>query len=580
MRGRNAKKVIFQAGLRAGLLRPLRITCITTGALALVLACANESTTPGLVIAIPPTEEPPAIVVEPIRPIGPVEPVVSPIVQVAAPRAFRAVWMSTVYNLTWPSRTGLEAVQAIAELKARLDEYARTGVNAIFFQVRPESDALYKSEKEPWSRFLTGVQGRDPGYDPLASVIELAHQRGIEVHAWLNPYRAATERARPLAESHIANENPAAAFAWGSQSWMDPGDLAVREHVLSVTQDISSRYDIDGIHLDDYFYPYPLENEPARTIPDTRSYSAYRARGGTLEIADFRRDNVNQLIAGIATSLARTRPDVRFGVSPFGIWKSGVPAGIRGLDAYSVIYCDPPTWLERGWLDYLAPQLYWPTTRKEQDFRVLLKFWSDLATPDQHVIAGHTFAKIGDAEFPPSELSLQLTLVSQSRASGSAIFTRREIQADREGARSKVLGPAWASPHILPRMKSAPKEALVALQVGMLSKSGMSGPILTLPQTPKFPEAGRPRALLVYRKLGDTYTLFKVVPASEGSFLISTLTNHQDAPIRDAETDARDAKADSQSIRRRNRCRRRYVDRRPGGQRLRESFESQEFNRR
>ena len=215
------------------------------------------------------------------------------LVDVAAPRELRALWVATVANLDFPSRPGLSADAQRAELDVLVDRAAAIGFNALVFQVRPEGDAMYASTLEPWSRFLTGKQGGDPGLDPLAYLVERAHARGIEVHAWFNPYRASSSRAAALHELHMGRWASSHAHPWGGLLWMDPGVPEVRKHAVSVVRDVVERYDIDGVHLDDYFYPYP---DGKKTFPDDASYRAYQVGGGQLERDDWRRENVNRMV--------------------------------------------------------------------------------------------------------------------------------------------------------------------------------------------------------------------------------------------------------------------------------------------
>ena len=296
-----------------------------------------------------------------------------PTVEVGHLRELRGIWVASVWNIDWPSSQGDSADTQRADLEALLDRADALGLNAIFLQVRPESDALYDSDLEPWGRWLTGTQGVDPGWDPLAEAITLAHDRGLELHAWLNPYRGATSTSIALAEDHFCSRTPDACHPYGSQTWLDPGDERVSSHMLAVAADLVDRYDLDGLHLDDYFYPYP-DGTP---FPDDATYAAYTASGGALERDDWRRDNVNRLVSGLADVVDGT--PVRFGISPFGIYRPGEPPGIIGLDQYAELYSDPVAWVAAGDVDYLAPQLYWPSTQEAQAFEPLLSWWSTLA---------------------------------------------------------------------------------------------------------------------------------------------------------------------------------------------------------
>ena len=310
---------------------------------------------------------------------------------------FRAVWVATVLRLDWPSSSTVSTQKN--QMINILNTMASYRFNAIVFQVRPACDAFYDSKIEPWSNWLTGTEGKTPSpyYDPLAFVVEEAHKRGIEVHAWFNPYRARKGDAGSSAE-HVFNTHPEWILAVGNKSdnaqyrsldernlpesktvdyILDPGKEAVRKYVLSVIADVASRYDIDGIHMDDYFYPYSgISNEDAATFAEEN-------RGFT-NIHDWRRDNINLLIRGIHDTLQVINPRIKFGMSPFGIWKNGVPSGIVGLDAYSTIYCDAVTWLNEQWIDYVTPQLYWPFGGG-QDYGKLMPWWAGITEENNRV---------------------------------------------------------------------------------------------------------------------------------------------------------------------------------------------------
>ncbi|MDF2692416.1 MAG: putative glycoside hydrolase, partial [Labilithrix sp.] len=315
-------------------------------------ACAVEDAAdPAASPPAPRRDEPPV----PATPSPGVEPPVDTSVVVGHERELRGAWISTVYNGTWPSRTGLAAAAAKAELTTIFDALASARMNTVFFQVRAESDAVYASTIEPWSRFLTGKQGEDPGWDPLAFAVEEGHKRGLEVHAWLNPYRGLVSTQIEVAASHVTKMLPTATRAYGNLLWMDPGVPEVRAHILDVVRDILMRYDVDGIHFDDYFYPYPVTGQ---TFDDAAPFAVYTGGGGTLAKDDWRRSNVDALVRETSELVLQTRASVRFGVSPFGIYRPGIPAGITGLDAWATLYCDPVRWMDEGWVDYLAPQLY------------------------------------------------------------------------------------------------------------------------------------------------------------------------------------------------------------------------------
>ncbi|MFV0337936.1 MAG: glycoside hydrolase family 10 protein [Chthoniobacterales bacterium] len=289
---------------------------------------------------------------------------------------FRAAWVASVWNLNYPSRPGLSVSAQKKEITRILDVAKSAGLNALLVQVRPESDALYASRLEPWSHNVSGKQGASPGFDPLETFIREGRRRGIEIHAWINPFRAAVSAKKSRHKSHISRRFPDATLRVGNLLWMDPGVPAVREFIVRVVADITARYDVAGIHFDDYFYPYPKAGK-AQNFPDSKSYAAYKQSGGRLGRDDWRRDNVNRLIRDTHSAVKRIKSQVIFGVSPFGIYTKGYPKGIEtGVDQLHQLYADPVKWMREGWIDYLAPQLYW-RDGGPQSFSTLLRWWRD-----------------------------------------------------------------------------------------------------------------------------------------------------------------------------------------------------------
>ncbi|MCA0892845.1 glycoside hydrolase family 10 protein [Microbulbifer agarilyticus] len=305
-------------------------------------------------------------------------------------REFRAAWVATVANIDWPSEPGLPVAQQQQEAIALLDKVAAANMNAVIFQVRPQADALYASELEPWSYYLSGEQGKapEPFYDPLAFWIEQAHQRGLELHAWVNPYRAHHTQGGPVSAHSIVNTKPelVAKLANGMY-WMEPTREETISHSLSVITDIVQRYDIDGIHYDDYFYPYPSYNEGA-PFPDRESYATYQQQGGQLGVSDWRRAAVNRFVKDIYSEVKRIKPHVKVGISPFGIWRPKYPETIAGFDQHEQLYADARLWLNEGWLDYFTPQLYWNINRVQQSYPMLLAWWQGENHQQRHLWPG------------------------------------------------------------------------------------------------------------------------------------------------------------------------------------------------
>jgi len=326
-------------------------------------------------------------------------------------REFRAVWIATVGNSCWPSKPGLTTAQQKAELVAILDRAAALKLNAVIFQVRPACDALYESSLEPWSEYLTGVQGRAPSpfYDPLAFAITEAHKRGLELHAWFNPFRAHFAPAvSPISAKHISQTHPELIRSYSKLLWLDPGDPAVREYSLRVVMDVLKRYDVDGIHFDDYFYPYHEKNSKGADIefPDQATWQKFGQNSG-LSRDDWRRHNADVFIQTVYLNLKSEKPWVKFGISPFGIWRPKNPPSISGFDAYAQIYCDSRKWLHEGWCDYLAPQLYWGIQPPQTSFSTLLSWWNSENIQHRHVWPGMDSLKVGE-KWPASEIVNQI----------------------------------------------------------------------------------------------------------------------------------------------------------------------------
>ncbi len=295
---------------------------------------------------------------------------------------FRASWIATVANLDWPVRGASSASQQ-DDLTDMLDGLNEVGINAVFLQVRSEADAMYDSDIEPWSYWLTGTQGEepDPYWDPLEFAIAEAHVRGMELHAWFNPFRAARYNYERT-DDHVTVQHPEWILEFDDLKILNPGLPDVRDYVTGVIMDVVWRYDIDGIHFDDYFYPYPPNN-----ITDEDEQTHQDHGRGIDDIGDWRRDNVNLFVVQVADSIRAVKPEVAYGVSPFGIWKNGVPEGIVGLDAYNVIFADPLAWIEDESIDYLVPQLYWPFGG-DQDYEKLAPWWLD-QIGSLHLYIGH-----------------------------------------------------------------------------------------------------------------------------------------------------------------------------------------------
>ena len=356
-------------------------------------------------------------------------------------REFRGVWVATVGNIDWPSKPGLTADAQRAELLTILDRARAAHTNAVILQVRPAADAVYRSSLEPWAAMLGGTQGADPGYDPLAFAVEEAHQRGLELHAWINPFRVGNARdSAALAPTQVFRARRDLVRVYGAQLWLDPGEPAVQDRTMAAVLDIVRRYDIDAIHLDDYFYPYPASDSAKRAIafPDSATYARY---GAGTPLADWRRANVDRFMERLYREVHAAKPAVQVGVSPFGIWRPGNPVGVTGLDAYDAIYADGRKWLQNGWVDYLAPQLYWKIDPPQQSFTALLGWWVSQNSRGRHVWPGLATYRVYAAStaWPLSEIENQVR-EARARTNGVLFYNATSTLARNGGEIATLLG--------------------------------------------------------------------------------------------------------------------------------------------
>lgn len=354
-------------------------------------------------------------------------------------REFRGAWIACIYNLDWPSAQGLGAEQQQSELRAMLDKMASLNMNAVIFQVRPHCDAVYQSSVEPWSPWLSGSMGKSPGYDPLAFCIREAHARGIEVHAWFNPFRAVSSTSISCCSSHVTKSCPAIVKPFGSMMWCDPSLQETRSRATNAVLDVVRRYDVDGVHLDDYFYPYPSGGSVFR---DGKSPSERRAY-------------VDGFVSNLYSSVKASKPWVRVGISPFGIWRPGVPSGIEaGLDSYEQLACDSRKWLSKGWVDYLAPQLYWRDSPAKQSFSALLSWWRQQGS--RPVWPGIATARISSSEDPGRPASEIINQINLSRTIGknwvgNIQWSAKSVVTNRGGIATQ-LAKTYSQPAAVPPM--------------------------------------------------------------------------------------------------------------------------------
>jgi uncharacterized lipoprotein YddW (UPF0748 family) len=373
---------------------------------------------------------------------------------------FRAVWVATVNNIDWPSKQGLSSEQQKKEAIAILDLHAKNGMNAIIMQIRPASDAFYPSELEPWSKYLTGSPGKAPSpfYDPLKFWIDECHVRNLEFHAWLNPFRVSQNAGDPLASSHIAFKHPEWIVNYGGKLYFDPGMPQARDFVVRVVTDIVSRYDLDAIHFDDYFYPYPLKED----FPDENSFGQFNRGFAVAQKADWRRDNVDLTIHALSEAIKKTKPWVKFGISPFGVWrnKTDDQQGSEtkaGTTNYDHLYADILKWQKNGWIDYCLPQLYWQIGHLTVDYLTLAKWWASHAY-GRAMYIGHAVYKLEAnstvAEWrDPEQLVKQIQFTRQiPQLGGSAFYSSIHFKRDLFGFDKSLRENLYNKPAIIPPM--------------------------------------------------------------------------------------------------------------------------------
>ncbi len=439
--------------LRAGLLAAL---------LAGLSGCALNSPVP-----TPPTASPPTL---PSPPADPGTPGRCGAVPLHADRELRGMWLATVTNLDFPSRGGLTRDEVLAEFRGWLDLAERFHHNAIFVQVRPTGDAFWPSAYAPWSQWLTGrLDGADPGWDPLAEFIAETHARGLEFHAWFNPFRGA-QRAEvggpgtdwdKLAPGHplLAHRDWAVIYPRGDEQqsafYFDPGVPEARRFVQDAILEAVANYDLDAVHFDDFFYPYPVDGEE---FDDSASFARY----GEGSRAAWRRANIDAFVRAMGERIKQLKPWVKYGISPFGIWKNRISdggAGTRGLEAYHAIHADTRKWVREGWVDYIVPQLYWQLGFERADYAALLPWWvKQVDGTDVQLYIGQADYRVGTggAWDKPAELSRQLALAREHRVAGFVHFRASSLRADTLGAQTRYRERFYAAPALVPVMAQLP----------------------------------------------------------------------------------------------------------------------------
>lgn len=367
-------------------------------------------------------------------------------------REFRAAWVATVANINWPSSPGLSVALQKKEAIELLDLLKDMNFNAVIFQVRPQADALYESALEPWSYYLTGEQGVAPFpfYDPLEFWIEEAHKRGLELHVWLNPYRAHHTSGGEISESSVVNtKKDLVVELENGYWWFDPSLKETQDHGINVVMDIVKRYNIDGVHFDDYFYPYPSYNNE-KDFPDDKSWESYLSSGGKLNRKDWRRNSVDTFIERVYSSIKKEKPYVKFGLSPFGIWRPGHPTSIQGFDQYDELYADAKKWLNEGWVDYFTPQLYWPINQIPQSFPVLLGWWNEQNYKDRYVWPGISVGRLqGEKRVDEVINNIMITRGMTPKAPGIVHWSIAPLVSD-EALRNELKAKPYQQKAIIP----------------------------------------------------------------------------------------------------------------------------------
>jgi uncharacterized lipoprotein YddW (UPF0748 family) len=428
-------------------------------------------------------------------------------------REFRGAWIATVANIDWPTKPGLPVEEQQEELIKLLDLAVELNLNAVVLQVRPACDALYKSKLEPWSPYLTGKMGEapDPEYDPLEFAVAESHKRGLELHAWFNPYRALHPNMKGrVSENHISRTHPELVREYGDYLWLDPGEPGAVDHSLAVILDVVRRYDVDAVHFDDYFYPYPINDENGERVdfPDDASWQKYLdGRDGKEPMSrdDWRRANVDNLLQRLSDGIHAEKPWVRFGVSPFGIYRPGHPESIQGFDAYENLYADSLKWFRDGTVDYFSPQLYWPIEQQAQSYPVLLKWWQEQNAQGRNLWPGNFTSRVDDGsktEWKAGEVVRQIEATrAQPGAGGNIHFSIKALAADRDGVATKLKQGVYAEPALVPASPWLAEETPVPAQP-KLAWSGSNGkPSMTISL-----DGDKPWLWVVREKSGDGWT--------------------------------------------------------------------------
>jgi uncharacterized lipoprotein YddW (UPF0748 family) len=443
--------------------------------------------------------------------------------QVSLKRELRAAWVVTVYNIDWPSQKGLTAQQQQAEFITILDSLKGLGMNAVIVQIRPVADALFPSSFEPWSEYLSGTQGEPPKpyYNPLSFMIEQARLRGLEFHAWFNPYRASTREGFVPSAGHPFHQHPEWFLTYGNKLYYDPGHPEAQEFVLQCIMETVRHYDFDAVHFDDYFYPYRIARQE---FPDSCSYADYgQARFAKKD--DWRRDNVDFFVAELSKRIKQEKPHMKFGISPFGVWRNAAQDSLgsktqAGMNNYDDLYADVRKWLAEGWIDYVTPQLYWHIGFEKADYKTLVDWWSKNSF-GKHIYIGQGIYRVGEKGWEnPDEIINQ---VSHNRTFGevygSMYYNTKVFMQNKQDVNRKIR-KLYAHPALVPAMPWIPAQPVYAPQVERISGSPARG--LTVAW--KDSQPGAAAYYVVYRYAGttpgtldDPANIISIVPRQAGA---------------------------------------------------------------
>nr|WP_142246115.1 family 10 glycosylhydrolase [Bacillus sonorensis] len=375
-------------------------------------------------------------------------------------RELRAVWIATVTNIDWPSKKGLTVSQQKEEYIKLLNDVQDMGMNAVVVQIKPTADAFYPSSYGPWSEYLTGIQGKDPGYDPLCFLLDETHRRKLEFHAWFNPYRITMNHTdvNRLSADHPARKHPEWVVAYGSQLYYNPGIPEAQTFIVKGIEEVVKNYDIDAVHMDDYFYPYKIAG---KEFPDQDTYEKY-GKDRFANIDDWRRDNVNQLVKQINAAIKKEKPCVKFGISPFGVWrnKADDPTGSNttaGMTNYDDLYADTREWIKQGYLDYIAPQIYWSIGFAPASYDILVDWWKhETEGRPIHLYIGQAAYKINQNADPawsdPEEYPRQIALNRSSDIPGSIHFSLKDLNRNPLGIKDRLINDLYHHPALIPEM--------------------------------------------------------------------------------------------------------------------------------